>query len=204
LHNLLATDRRGPAVEPCIDGVGSRVLAASFNPLSEFKERPMRLLGTAVSVTALAMTLFLATSDNADARERSRQGTWSKGNGASGTWNSQTRRERGHFKRDRQWTGPRGGGSSSVERNWDREAGTASANRSRTTARGTATSETAVQRTANGFSRDKAVTGPNGNTYGKSVDVTRDGNTWTRDVVVTGPNGGTRSGQQTVTVDPPN
>jgi hypothetical protein len=161
----------------------------------------MKLLGTAVSVTALAMTLFLATSD-ADARERSRHGTWSKGNGASGTWNSHTTRERGHFKRDRDWTGPNGGGSSSVERQWDREAGTATHSRSRTTTRGTRTAEGSFQRNDNGWSRDRTVTRVSGDTYGKSVDVARDGNTWTRDVTVTGPNG-TRTRQQTGTIDAP-
>ena len=135
----------------------------------------MRLLGTAVSVTAIAMTLFLATSDDADARERSRQGSWSKGNGASGTWNSQTTRERGRFKRDRAWTGPNGGGNSSVERQWDRDAGTASGSRSRTTARGTSTSETTAQRTGPGqWSSETTKTGPKGNSATITRDVTRE------------------------------
>jgi hypothetical protein len=163
----------------------------------------MRLLGSAVSVTALVMTLFLATSDDADARERSRQGTWSKGNGASGTWSSHTTRERGRFSRERSWTGPHGGGSTSVDRRWDRQAGTTSHSRSRTTARGTRTAEGSFQRNDNGWSRDRSVTGVNGNMRSKSVDVARDGNTWTRDVTVTGPNGGTRSRHQSGTIDTP-
>jgi hypothetical protein len=161
----------------------------------------MKYLSTAVSLTAIAMALCLAASTDASARERSRGGSWSNSHGASGTWNSKTQRSRGHFARQREWTGPRGGGSSSVERNWDREAGTATGSRTRTTARGTTSSAASVERTENGYSKDKSHTTAAGKTYGKSVDVTRDDNTWTREVTLTGPNGGTKTRQRTVTVE---
>ena len=139
---------------------------------------------------ALAVTLCLVTHD-AEARERSRSGTWSGSHGGSGTWSQTTQRSRGHFERDRSWTGPRGGGSSSVERSWDRQAGTFESTGSRTTPRGSSNWSAEAQRTAPGvWSADTHYSNSRGRSFDAQSTTYRNSNGYSRSGSYTTGNGG--------------
>lgn len=123
---------------------------------------------------ALAGALVLASTlhaGDADARERSRSGTWQNSHGGSGSYQRNTVRERGSLSRDTAWQNANGrSGSTSLDRTRDREAGTWSSNRSATRGNGdTATWSKSGQKTDTGA----VVHGEGTNFRGQDVSMDR-------------------------------
>ena len=95
----------------------------------------MKPIAAAV-VGALVLVSTLHAGD-ADARERSRSGTWQNSHGGSGSYQRNTVRERGSLSRDTTWQNANGrSGSASLDRSHDREAGSWSSGRSVTRGNG--------------------------------------------------------------------
>lgn len=116
----------------------------------------------------LAFTLHAA---DAEARERNRSGTWQNSHGGSGTYQRNTVRERGSLSRDTSWQNANGrSGSSSLDRGWDREAGTWLSDRSMTRGNGdTAAWSKSGQKTDTGV----LVHGEGTNFRGQDVSMDR-------------------------------
>lgn len=123
---------------------------------------------------ALAGALVLASTlhaGDAAARERMRSGTWQNSHGGSGTWQRNTVRERGSLSRDTTWQNANGrSGSASLDRSYNREAGTWSSERSVTRGNGdTATWSKSGQKTDTGA----VVHGEGTNFRGQDVSMDR-------------------------------
>lgn len=114
---------------------------------------------------ALGMGLASLLAWPAAARDRSRGGTF-QGNHGSGTWASNTSRERGQMNRSTTVQSERGTAQRNVQRNWDRSAGKGTYS-SETTGPGgkSVVRQGTVEKTGEGsYHQTGTITGPQGHT----------------------------------------